>query len=73
MAVNRTNGGNDAPFAIPNIKNTSELFTRSNMININNIENLTQLGYDTSELFSSKFGIKSRDMFLVKIVLNIVR
>ena len=64
MAVNRTNGGNDAPFTIPNIKNTSEVFTRFKMININNIENLTQLGYDTSELFISKFGIKSGICFL---------
>ena len=70
MAVNRTNGGNDAPFTIPNIKNTSELFTRFNMININNIENLTQLGYDTSELFISKFGIKYGICFFVKIVIN---
>ena len=69
MAVNRTNGGNDAPFAIPNIKNTSELFTRFNMIYINNIENLTQLGYNTTALFISKFGIQSEIYFLQKLTI----
>ena len=59
MAVNRTNEGNDAPFTIPNIKNKSELFARFNMImqyELNNIENLTQLGYNTTALFISMFG-----------------
>ena len=67
MAVNRTNGGNDAPFTIPNIKNRSELFARFNMImqyEINNIDNLTQLGYNTTALLISKFGITSGIYFL---------
>ena len=72
MAVNGTNGGNDAPFLIPNIKNRSEFFTRFNMImpyELKNIENLTQLGYNTTALFISKFG-KNWDIFLVEIVSN---
>ena len=67
MAVNRTNEGNDAPFTIPNIKNKSKLFARFNMImqyELNNIENLTQLGYNTTALIISKFGIKSGIYFL---------
>ena len=67
MAVNGTNGGSDAPFSIPNIINRSELFTRLNMImpyELNNIKNLTQLGYNTTALFISKFGIKSGIYFL---------
>ena len=60
MAVNQTSGGDAAPFTILNIKNRSELLTRFNMMmpyELNNIENLTQLGYNTTALFISKFGI----------------
>ena len=67
MAVNQSNGGNDAPFTIPNIKNKSELFAQFNMMmqyELNNIDNLTQLGYNTTALLISKFGIKSVIYFL---------